>query len=119
MIKTAIIGSRYAVPVRGALLADFCSSVRAYGRLDSTTDMKYASEQSEIMFISVGTPARDEYDALENADTHVLTDWSCFYSFCFDSAKRFIKDRCFFGLHNMYKWRDVENAGFLYKGVGA
>ena len=104
MIKTAVIGSGYVGPVSGALLADFGNSVRAYGRLDFTTDMKYAPEQ---------------YDALGNADAHViLTYWSCFKSFVFGRANKLIIGRCFFDMRNIYKRLDVENAGFIYTGVG-
>ena len=104
MINTAVIGSGYVGPVSGALLADFGNRVRAYGSLDFTTDMKYAPEQ---------------YDALGNADTHViLTYWSCFKSFIFGRAKKLITGKCFFDMRNIYKRLDVENAGFIYTGVG-
>lgn len=103
-MKTAVIGSGYVGPVSGALLADFGNSVRAYGSLDFTTDMKYAPEQ---------------YDALGTADTYViLTYWSCFKSFVFGRANKFIIGRCFFDKRNIYKRLDVENAGFIYTGVG-
>lgn len=105
MIKTAVIGSGYLGPVSRAVLADFGNSVRAYGRLDLTADMKYAAGQ---------------YDAFENAVTHViLTDWSCLKSHVFDRAKKLLKGICFFELRNMYKRVDVENAGFVYVEVGA
>ena len=103
MIKTAVIGSGYVGLVSGALLADFGNSVGAYGRLDITTDMKYAAKQ---------------YDALKNADAHViLTDWSCFKSCIFDRAKGLMKGRCFFDLRNIYKRLDVANAAFICTGV--
>lgn len=103
-MKTAVIGSGYVGPVSGALLADFGNSVRAYGGLDFTTDMKYAPEQ---------------YDALGNAGAQViLTYWSCFKSFIFGRAKKLITGKCFFDMRNIYKRLYVENAGFIYTGVG-
>ena len=104
MMKTAVIGSGYVGPVSGALLADFGNRVRAYGSLDFTTDMKYAPEQ---------------YDALGNAGAQViLTYWSRFKSFVFGRANKLIIGRCFFGMRNINQRLNVENAGFIYTGVG-
>src|SRR6056297_1488504 len=92
-MKIGIVGTGYVGLVQGAVLADFgleiiCMDVdeekihmlkngkvpiyepglkelleKVDGRIEFTTDMKYTVENSEVIFIAVGTPPMDDGSA--------------------------------------------------------
>ena len=51
------------LPIYEPGLIDMVNTNAGFGRLSFTTDMKYAVEQSEIIFIAVGTPSEDDGSA--------------------------------------------------------
>jgi UDPglucose 6-dehydrogenase len=63
--------------------------------------------------------AKDEYDAIENADVLVfLTEWNQFRALDMDRVKKLLKSPNIADLRNIYEPTDMREMGFEYVGVG-
>lgn len=62
---------------------------------------------------------KDEYESVLGADAVVLlTEWNQFRNMNLQKIKSLANNPLFFDLRNVYRRKDVENAGFTYYGVG-
>lgn len=63
--------------------------------------------------------AKDEYDALADADALVLvTEWTVFRAPSFKVIKKLLKEPVIFDGRNIYDRRELREQGFSYYGVG-
>ncbi|AEF81959.1 UDP-glucose dehydrogenase family protein [Leadbettera azotonutricia] len=63
--------------------------------------------------------ARDEYDAIENADALViLTPWNQFRNLDLPRIKKLLALPYFFDLRNIYKRNEIEEIGLIYFAIG-
>ncbi len=63
--------------------------------------------------------AKDEYDAIENADVLVfLTEWNQFRALDMDKVKKLLKSPKIADLRNIYEPKIMREMGFEYVGVG-
>jgi len=63
--------------------------------------------------------AKDEYDAIENADVLVfLTEWNQFRALDMKKVKKLLKSPNIADLRNIYEPADMREMGFEYVGVG-
>ncbi len=65
------------------------------------------------------TFCRDEVEAYTNADAVIiLTEWNQFRQLPLKEMKNSMRDNYFFDFRNIYERSQVEDAGFVYEGVG-
>lgn len=63
--------------------------------------------------------AKDEYDAIENADALVfMTEWNQFRALDMERVKQLLKSPKIADLRNIYEPQDMRKMGFEYVGVG-
>lgn len=82
-----------------------------------------AMDEAKIYFKNINDSvyyASDEYDALSGSNSIVIvTEWHQFRNMDLLKTKQNMKENpCFFDLRNIYKRKEVEEAGFRYWGVG-
>ena len=82
-----------------------------------------AMEEAKRIFSSFAASvfyAADEYDALSGSGAvAIVTDWHQFRNMDLNRIKETMTENpCFFDLRNIYKRKEVEEAGFRYWGVG-
>jgi len=63
--------------------------------------------------------AKDEYDAIKDADVLVLlTEWNQFRALDMEKVRSLLKKPCIADLRNVYEPEDMRELGFEYVGVG-
>jgi UDPglucose 6-dehydrogenase len=89
------------------------AKIRAYDPEAAENAGKYSFSDLAVYY------APDEYDAVRGADAVViLTEWNIFRKMDLESLLKNMKGRYFFDMRNIYERNEVEQAGFIYTGMG-
>jgi UDPglucose 6-dehydrogenase len=87
--------------------------IRAFDPIAMENARMFAFSSIDIYY------ANDEYDAVSGSDAVVLmTEWNQFRSLDIDLLRKLMAGCIFLDLRNMYDKRVIEEAGFIYHGVG-
>ncbi|MDH5609064.1 MAG: UDP-glucose/GDP-mannose dehydrogenase family protein [Cyclobacteriaceae bacterium] len=93
------------------VLLDKGANVRAYD--------PEAMENVEALFGSQVYFAKDEYDAVEQADAlMIMTEWPVFRTPEFDKLEAALKNKAIFDGRNLYDLTQMEALGFTYFSIG-
>ena len=108
----------YTDDIREAPALENINALLELGATVKTYDPEAMENVKELLGDTVYF-AKDEYDALENADVlMIMTEWPIFRTPNFDRVLGLLKDKVIFDGRNLYDLNQMEELGIEYHSVG-